>query len=109
GRDTAPVAPALMGRLPRLPVEEEGPLRAAALRASFIERVFAYARWKGALAAGMTRRRLAAFQAAHERLVLAHDPAACRRLDALVANAGKRPRSEEHTSELQSRVDLVCR
>src|SRR5438105_11845126 len=25
------------------------------------------------------------------------------------ADAGKAPRSEEHTSELQSRVDLVCR
>jgi len=90
-RGTGLFAHALMERLPLLPVEEEGHLRDAALRASFIERVFAYARWKGALAAGMTRRRLAAFQAAHERLVLAHDPAACRRLDALVANAGKRP------------------
>src|SRR5439155_1137739 len=43
------------------------------------------------LAAGMTRARLAAFHAAHERLLLANHPAACRRLGALVANAGKRP------------------
>src|SRR5439155_1747510 len=63
----------------------------AALRAIYVERVFAHARWKGALAAGMTRARLAAFHAAHERLLLANHPAACRRLGALVANAGKRP------------------
>ena len=90
-RGTGLFARALMERLPLLPVEEEGRLRDAALRASFIERVFAYARWKGALAAGMTRRRLAAFHTAHERLLRAHDRAACRRLGTLVANAGKRP------------------
>src|SRR5438046_4397362 len=90
-RGTGLFAHALRERLPLLPVEEEGHLRNAALRASFIERVFAYARWKGALAAGMTRRRLAAFHAAHERLLRANHPTACRRLGALVANAGKRP------------------
>src|SRR5947208_30093 len=63
-RGTGLFARALMERLPLLPVEEEGRLRDAALRASFIERVFAYARWKGALAAGMTRRRRAAFRPA---------------------------------------------
>src|SRR5437867_10615987 len=82
-------ARALMERLPLLPVEEEGRLRDASLRASFIERVLAYARWKGAVPAGMTRRRLAAFHTAHERLLRAHDRAACRRLGALLANAGK--------------------
>src|SRR5699024_7293120 len=29
--------------------------------------------------------------------------------EALLARGGRRPRSEEHTSELQSRFDLVCR
>src|SRR5213078_5276698 len=51
----------------------------------------AYARWKAALAAGMTGARLAAFHAAHEPQLRAHHPTACRRLGALVANAGKRP------------------
>src|SRR4051794_41594280 len=32
-----------------------------------------------------------------------------RRRDRRVARAGERPRSEEHTSELQSPVPLVCR
>src|SRR6059036_21578 len=90
-RGTGLFARALMERLPLLPVEDEGRLHDAALRARFIERVFAYARWKGAVAAGVTRRRLATFHAAHERLLRAHDPTACRRLGALVANAGKRP------------------
>ena len=90
-RGTGLFARALMERLPLLPVEEEGRLGDAALRESFIERVLAYARWKGAVAAGMTRPRLAAFHAAHEPLLRAHDPTVCRHLGALVANAGKRP------------------
>jgi len=90
-RGTGLFARALMERLPLLPVEEEGRLRDGALSARFIERVLAYAHWKGAVAAGMTRRRLTAFHAAHERLLRANHPTACRRLGALVANAGKRP------------------
>src|SRR2546428_1498195 len=76
-RGTGLFARALMERLPLLPVEEEGRLRDPALRESFIERVFAYARWKGTVAAGMTRRRLAPLHAAHERPLPAHHPRAC--------------------------------
>src|SRR2546426_4086817 len=90
-RGTGLFARAVMARLPLLPVEEEGRLRDPAVRASFVARVLAYARWKATLAAGMTGARLAAFHAAHERLLRAHHPTACRRLGALVANAGKRP------------------
>src|SRR5437868_13111368 len=35
--------------------------------------------------------------------------ASAREIDAHVREAGARGRSEEHTSELQSRFDLVCR
>ena len=90
-RGTGLFARAVMARLPLLPVEEEGRLRDPALRASFVARVLAYARWKAALAAGMTGARLAAFHAAHAPQLRAHHPTACRRLGALVANAGKRP------------------
>src|SRR2546422_339071 len=90
-RGTGLFARAVMARLPLLPVEEEGRLRDPAVRASFVARVLAYARWKAALAAGMTGARLAAFHAAHEPQLRAHHPTACRRLGALVANAGKRP------------------
>src|SRR5207247_197858 len=41
-----------------------------------------------------------------EIAALAHQDAACNRL---MTVPGVGPRSEEHTSELQSRVDLVCR
>jgi uncharacterized protein YbbK (DUF523 family)/uncharacterized protein YbgA (DUF1722 family) len=80
-------ARALMERLPLLPVEDEARLADPAARESFIERVFAHARWQDALARGMTRRRLVAFHERQELLVRAHDPAAWRRLGALVKRA----------------------
>jgi uncharacterized protein YbgA (DUF1722 family)/uncharacterized protein YbbK (DUF523 family) len=80
---------ALMQRMPLLPVEEEGRLQDPVLRESFIERVFGYAHWKAARAAGMRRGDLVAFHTAHELVILAHSPAAYRRLGTLVASAGK--------------------
>jgi uncharacterized protein YbgA (DUF1722 family) len=79
----------LMERLPLLPVEEEGRLNDAALRESFVERIFAYARWKAALAAGMRRGDLVRFHAAHKLALMAHSPAAYRALGALVGGMGK--------------------
>src|SRR5205823_14647899 len=65
-RGTGLFARALMERLPLLPVEEEGRLGDAALRASVVERAFAHAPRTGALAARMTRARLAACPAPRE-------------------------------------------
>lgn len=79
----------LLERLPLLPVEEEGRLHDPALRESFVERVFAYSRWKAALAQGVTRGRLVAFHTAHKLALLAHSPAAYRRLGALVGRLSK--------------------
>ena len=79
----------LVERQPLLPVEEEGRLNDPALRESFIERIFAYARWKEAVAAGMRRGDLVAFHTAHKLALLAHSPAAYRRLGALVAGMAK--------------------
>lgn len=81
----------LLKTLPLLPVEEEGRLHDPALRESFVERVFAYARWKAALAAGMSRAGLVSFHTAHKLTLLAHHPAAYRRLGALVGGQGRRP------------------
>src|SRR5690554_7350450 len=62
--------------------------------------------------------RLAGAEALHERLAAGFDPGAVRvvrapcmgRCDtAPVAEVGHHHRSEEHTSELQSRPHLVCR
>ena len=83
-------ARALMSRLPLLPVEEEGRLHDPGLRENFIERVFAYARWREALTARMTRARLVAFHTAHKLLLMAHDPDAYRRLGRMVARTRDR-------------------
>lgn len=79
----------LVARMPLLPVEEEGRLHDPALRESFIESIFAYDRWKRAVRAGMRRGDLVAFHAAHKLALLAHSPAAYRRLGALVGGLGK--------------------
>jgi uncharacterized protein YbgA (DUF1722 family)/uncharacterized protein YbbK (DUF523 family) len=81
----------LRERLPLLPVEEEGRLNDPALRENFVERLFAYERWKH-LAARPSRAGLVAFHTAHKLLLLAHDPGAYRRLGRLVARMkGRRP------------------
>jgi uncharacterized protein YbgA (DUF1722 family)/uncharacterized protein YbbK (DUF523 family) len=82
---------ALRERLPLLPVEEEGRLNDPLLRESFVERVFAYARWKAVLAAGLTRGELVAFHTAHKLALLAHSPDAYRKLGRVVATAKGRP------------------
>ena len=82
-------ARALREAMPLLPIEEEGRLEDPALRESFIESIFAYARWSEAVARGMSRGDLVAFHTAHKLALLAHSPAAYRRLGALVAAPGK--------------------
>lgn len=84
----------LQARLPLLPVEEEGRLHDPLLREGFIERVFAFARWKALLASGLTRGRLAEFHAAHALALQAHSPGGYRRLARLVAGAKGRPLAE---------------
>jgi uncharacterized protein YbgA (DUF1722 family)/uncharacterized protein YbbK (DUF523 family) len=79
----------LLERLPMLPVEEEGRLRDPALRESFVERLFAFARFKAAVAAGMSRGDLVAFHTRHKLALLAHSPDGYRKLGKLVASQGK--------------------
>jgi uncharacterized protein YbgA (DUF1722 family) len=80
---------ALAARLPLLPLEEEGRLQGPALRESFVERLFAHARWKAAVARGMRRGDLVQFHAAHKLALMAHSPAAYRALGALVGGLGR--------------------
>ncbi len=87
-------ARALAERMPLLPAEEEGRLHDPRLRENFIERVFAYRRLEGLLAARWTVGDLVRFHAAEKLLLLAHDPAASRALGRLVAAAKGRPRAE---------------
>jgi uncharacterized protein YbgA (DUF1722 family)/uncharacterized protein YbbK (DUF523 family) len=93
-RSSGVFARALMDRLPLLPLEDEGRLHDPVLRENFVERVFAYERWKRFLADRPTRGGLVAFHTAHKLLLLAHDPAAYRRLGRLVADAKARRLSE---------------
>jgi uncharacterized protein YbgA (DUF1722 family)/uncharacterized protein YbbK (DUF523 family) len=79
----------LAARLPLLPIEEEGELDDPAVRESFIERIFAYARWKAALKHGMRRGDLVAFHTAHKLALMSHSPAAYRALGAIVGTASK--------------------
>jgi len=81
----------LQARLPLLPVEEEGRLKDPGLRESFVERVFAYRRWKALLAGGATRGALVAFHTAHKLALLSHSPDGYRKLGRIVAAAKGRP------------------
>jgi uncharacterized protein YbgA (DUF1722 family)/uncharacterized protein YbbK (DUF523 family) len=66
-------AAAFMDAVPVLPVEEEGRLHDPVLRENFIERVFAYRRWR-ALVDAPGRGALVAFHTAHKFQLLAHSP-----------------------------------
>ncbi len=87
-------AEVLLGRLPLLPVEEEGRLHDPPLRENFVERVFAYRRLKDLLAGRWTLGDLVAFHSAEKMLLLAHDPEGYRSLGRLVARAKGIPRAE---------------
>jgi uncharacterized protein YbgA (DUF1722 family)/uncharacterized protein YbbK (DUF523 family) len=87
-RGVGAFARVLMEQLGLLPVEEEGRLHDPELREHFVERVFAYWRWRRFSADGPTRGGLVAFHTAHKLQLLAHDPASHRRLGRLVAGRG---------------------
>ena len=84
----------LMERLPLLPVEEDGRLNDARLRENFVERVFAYRRWRDFDAAAFSLRRLVEFHSAHKYLLLAHSPEHYAALGRLVARAKQLERGE---------------
>jgi uncharacterized protein YbgA (DUF1722 family)/uncharacterized protein YbbK (DUF523 family) len=87
-------ARALLERLPLLPVEEEGRLCDPKLRESFLERVFAYRRWKDFCARQFSVARLVEFHRRHKLLLLAHSPEHYARLGRLVAGAKAHPPAE---------------
>ena len=84
-------ARALTETLPLLPVEEEGRLADPARRESFITRVFAYRRLAALRESGSRAAAVAEFHAAHEYLLLAHQPGAHARLGRLVAAVPRAP------------------
>lgn len=80
-------ADALAKHFPLLPLEEEGRLRDARLRANFIERVFAYQRLTALFASTWTTGQLVRFHTAHKLLLMAHDPGGYASIGRLVSTA----------------------
>jgi len=77
----------LMKANPHLPVEEEGRLHDARIRENFIERVFAYHRWREMVDNDFTVNGLMNFHKQHKFILLAHNEAIYRKIGKLVAGA----------------------
>lgn len=80
-------AGAFMDAFPHIPVEDDGRLHDPNLRENFIERVFAFKRWKDTVNKGRTRGNLVAFHSAHKLQLMAHSPKHLRDLGRIVADA----------------------
>jgi len=77
-------ARAFTKRFPLVPVEDDERLADPAVRAHFVERVLAYARWRRLTRARVTRQALAAFHERHRHVLLAHSKPHHDRLSRLV-------------------------
>ena len=86
-------ARAVMEAWPLLPCEEEGRLNDPAPRESFVERVFAFDRWRRMMAEGFTPGHLVDFHTRHKLLLLSHSEVHYRAAGRLVADAGRRDRT----------------
>jgi uncharacterized protein YbbK (DUF523 family)/uncharacterized protein YbgA (DUF1722 family) len=82
-------AEALAEAMPQLAMEDEARLARASVRAHFVERLLAAARWRALLTRPRRAGDLVAFHAAHKYALLAHSPAAYAELGRLAA-AGRR-------------------
>ncbi len=78
-------ARALMDALPLLPIEEEGRLADAKIRDNWVERVFAYRRFRDLCAERFSRRAVVAFHTAHKFQLLAHGTGGYQAMGRLVA------------------------
>ena len=82
-------ARAVIEAYPLLPFEEEGRLNDPSLRESFVERVFAFDRWRRTMDGGFTAGRLVEFHTRHKLLLLSHCEVHYRAAGRLVAEAGR--------------------
>lgn len=86
-------AKAFMDHFPLLPVEDEGRLNDALLRENFIERIFAFRRWKTFRYADGSPKGLIRFHTEHKLLVMAHSPKHYQLLGKLVADTKSLPKN----------------
>ena len=80
----------LLRRFPLLPVEEEGRLHDMGIRENFVERAFAYHRWKEFLKTEPRAKDLVVFHTRHKLTLSSHSDQIYRKLGQLVAGAGRR-------------------
>ncbi|MBN2781263.1 MAG: DUF523 and DUF1722 domain-containing protein [Candidatus Marinimicrobia bacterium] len=78
-----------MKRFPDVPVEDEGRLHDAGIRENFIERLFAYDRWRTFAVTDGSVPGLIRFHTRHKYLLMAHSPALLREAGKIVAAAAK--------------------
>ena len=83
-------ARAFMERFPLIPVEEEGRLKDPHLRENFVERVFAYHRWRALLDRPITRGSVVRFHTRHKFQILAHSRPHYQQLGQVVADARRK-------------------
>jgi uncharacterized protein YbgA (DUF1722 family)/uncharacterized protein YbbK (DUF523 family) len=83
-------ARAFTERFPLVPVEDEGRLNDAGIRENFLERVYAFHRWRAFERGDGSLGGLVAFHTVHKLLLMSHDPRAPAALGSLVAGARAR-------------------
>ncbi len=98
-------AGAFMDRFPVLPVEDDGRLHDPGLRENFIERIFAYDRWRNMESSGRTAGKLVEFHSRHKYLILSHSRKTLKELGALTARAGKMPAGELYGSYIATLME----
>ncbi len=83
-----------MEHFPLIPVEEDGRLHDPILRENFIERLFAFKRWREGLEEKQSREGLVDFHTKHKMLILSHSTEHHRMMGKLVARAKEVPLKE---------------
>jgi uncharacterized protein YbgA (DUF1722 family)/uncharacterized protein YbbK (DUF523 family) len=87
-------AMAFMKHFPLLPVEQESSLHDPIVRENFIERVFAFQRWRELLEKRKSRGNLVDFHTRHKLQILSHSPRHHQAMGRLVARAAELPLPE---------------
>lgn len=94
-------ARAFMEHFPLIPVEEDGRLHDPPIRENFIERIFAFSRWRECLKEGKTGGNLVRFHTRHKLLILSHSPKHFQMMGKLVAQ-GKSVALKEQYAQYQN-------
>ena len=84
-------ARAFMDHFPRIPCEDDGRLRNAAIRENFIERLFSLKRWRDIASASPKMGKLVDYHSRNKLLLLSHSQKHYRLMGKLVANEKKLP------------------